>query len=118
MIAAAREIAFESLTPSGAIQPAWVVVGAPDEASQVLHASPDGKFIVQVWECRSPVELRFRDYPCDEFMTLIDGEVEVSDEEGITQRLTSGDSFLLKKGHKGLWRQSGRLRKYSVCYLA
>jgi uncharacterized protein len=117
MIAAAREIAFEDLTPSAAINPVWVAAGTPDEASQVVHASDDGKFIIQVWECRSPVELNLQDYPCDEFMTLIDGEVEVTDTEGNTKRLSAGDSFFLKKGHSGLWRQPGRLRKYSVCYL-
>jgi|AutmiccBRH37_all_1029493.scaffolds.fasta_scaffold93461_1 uncharacterized cupin superfamily protein len=117
MIAAAREMSFEDFTPSAAIQPAWVVAGTPDEANHLLHASPDGQFIVQVWECRSPVELELRDYPCDEFMTLIEGKVEVTEEDGTVLILAAGDSFFIKKGHNGLWRQSGGLRKYSVCYL-
>jgi len=117
MIADAHRIAFEDLAPSAAINPVWIAAGTPDEASRVLHVSGDGKFIVQVWECRSSVELSLRDYPCDEFMTLIEGEVEVTDEQGEMRLLAPGDSFFLKKGHNGLWRQPGRLRKYSVCYL-
>lgn len=117
MIETAREIPFDELTPSVAIDPTWVVAGRLEERSRVLYESPDSRFIVLVWESRTPVELDVRNYPCDEFMTIIEGEVELSDEEGASKRLSAGDSFFIKKGHNGFWRQAGRLRKYAVCYL-
>lgn len=86
MNTSSREIAFKDLTPSAVIEPAWIAEGSPDEASMIIYASPDGKFIVQLWECRTPVKLDVRDYPCDEFMTVIEGTVDVTDQEGNVQR--------------------------------
>ena len=83
----------------------------------LLHASADSKFVVQLWECRSAVELDFESYPVDEFVTIIAGEVVVERKDGPSTTYRTGESFMLPKGMAGTWRQAGRIRKYSVCYL-
>lgn len=108
---------FENLLASAAIDPAWVEDGTPVEVSKVLHASSDGKFVIQAWQCEGPVSLRLKDYPCDEFITIAEGEVELTSPGGEVLRLAKGDSFMIRKGHSGPWRHVGRLRKFSVCYL-
>lgn len=113
----ARHMSFDEMSQSAAVDPNWVKAGNPEEASALLHVSEDGKFVVQVWECVGPLDLEIPSYPCDEFISIIDGQVDVCDENGEIVSLASGDNFFIPKGYAGPWRQAGRLRKYSVCYL-
>jgi uncharacterized cupin superfamily protein len=111
------ETPFDELSPTQAIDPAWIKSGRVEEAGILLHASADSKFVVQLWECRSAVELDFESYPVDEFVTIIAGEVVVERKDGPSTTYRTGESFMLPKGMAGTWRQAGRIRKYSVCYL-
>tara|TARA_R110002072_G_scaffold215688_1_gene372758 strand:+ start:1621 stop:1980 length:360 start_codon:yes stop_codon:yes gene_type:complete len=113
----AISIKFEDMTPCNAIDPSWIVSGEVDEANHVIHTSSDGKFIAQIWECRTPAEVFIDGYPVDEFITVIDGEVELVC-DGVSERFGAGDSFILPKGYKGTWRQTDRLRKYAICYFS
>lgn len=110
----AKALTKADMSPSNALDPAWVRSGEIQEFHKVLFASPDNKFIVQVWENRTALELSLESYPVDEFITLIEGEVEVVDHAGNVSRFKAGDSFLLVKGFKGIWRQPGYLRKYAI----
>lgn len=110
----AKALAEADMEPSNALDPSWVRSGEIAEFKKVLFAAPDEKFIVMVWENRKPVELSLPGYPVDEFITLIEGEVELEDEQGKRSSFKAGDSFLIKKGFKGVWRQRGHLRKYAV----
>ena len=109
--------AFEALSPTQAIDPSWVKSGHVEEAGELLHASADGKYVVQLWECRTAVELEIPYYPVDEFITIIEGNVLITADKNITTEYVAGDSFVIPKGFAGSWRQEGRLRKYAACYL-
>ena len=89
----AISIKFEDMTPCNAIDPSWIVSGEVDEANHVIHTSSDGKFIAQIWECRTPAEVFIDGYPVDEFITVIDGEVELVC-DGVSERFGAGDLLL------------------------
>jgi hypothetical protein len=112
-----RTLDWDDFAPSEAVDPDWVVSGSVEEAGKALYASENHKFVVQVWECRTAVELNIDSYPVDEFATIISGEVELTDSQSVTRTYGAGDSFLIPKGFVGKWSQKGPLRKYAVCHL-
>jgi len=112
-----QSVQWEEMEPSHAIEPGWVVRGKAEEASKMLHVSKDHKFIVQIWECRTAVELDIDGYPVDEFITIISGDLELIDSQSGSKNYGPGDSLIIAKGFCGRWIQEGALRKYSTCYL-
>lgn len=112
-----QAVQWEEMEPSHAIEPGWVVRGRAEEASKILQVSEDQKFVVQIWECRSAVELDIDKYPVNEFITIISGQLELVDSQSGTKTYGPGDSLVISKGFCGRWIQDGALRKYSACYL-
>lgn len=112
-----QALRWEDMEPSHAIDARWVVKGEVEEASKILHASEDQKYIVQIWECRAAVELNIDSYPADEFITIISGELNLVDSQSDSKNYGPGESLIIPKGFCGRWIQEGPLRKYSVCYL-
>ncbi len=110
----AKALTDADMSPCNALDPSWVRSGEIQEFNKVLFTAPGGKFIVMVWENRTPLELAFDSYPVDEFITIVRGEVEVEDKLGNVSRFKAGDSFMMEKGFGGVWRQSGHLRKYAI----
>jgi uncharacterized cupin superfamily protein len=100
--------------PSQALSPDWLISGAIDEHLKMLYTAPDEKFMVLVWENRCSIETRLPDYPVDEFLTIISGNVEIENEEGRKASYGAGDSVFIEKGTTCIWRQNGPLRKYVI----
>ena len=69
---------------------------------------------VGVWEMEAN-ESHWMDYPVNEFMTVLDGEV-VIEEEGRKVSVKAGESFILPKGLRCRWTQPGRVRKIFVIF--
>lgn len=103
--------------PSEALSPDWLISGGIDEHSKILYTSPDEKFMVLVWENRCSIETNLPDYPVDEFLTIVSGEVEIEKDDGSKVTLQAGDSAFIEKGTSSVWRQNGALRKYVVWYI-
>lgn len=103
--------------PSEALSPDWLISGGIDEYLKMLYTSPDEKFMVLVWENRCAIETRLPDYPVDEFLTIIAGEVEIEKDDGSKLTLSPGDSAFIEKGTTSIWRQTGALRKYVIWYI-
>lgn len=66
-----------------------------------------------IWRCGAYTE-RYDDYPVDEFMVVLEGEVTLTGDDGASDTYRKGDAFLLPKGFKGTWHQPGPMLKYYV----
>ena len=68
-----------------------------------------GDIVVEVYEA---VPAKFRIVaPYDEFIHILDGELELVDEDGEVRQYGKGDWVLLPKGWKGTWENRGNYRE-------
>ncbi|MFT4097588.1 MAG: cupin domain-containing protein [Rhodoblastus sp.] len=87
----------------------WILDGEPQAKSAVLSRSADGMAVTVVWETTKG---RFRWYfNIDETVSVIDGEVFVTDEKNVERRLGPGDVAYFPGGSWSTWRVPGHLRK-------
>lgn len=56
-------------------------------------------------------------YEEDEFCTLLEGTVELTDASGHVETYKAGDSFVVPSGFSGTWRNVTPVRKFYVVYL-
>lgn len=61
-----------------------------------------------------PIPSVTEDYPADEFMVVLEGEVTLEN-DSFSETYRKGDAFFVPKGFKGVWRQPVALLKFS-CY--
>ncbi|MEK6248875.1 MAG: cupin domain-containing protein [Planctomycetales bacterium] len=50
-------------------------------------------------------------YPCDEMAVILQGEVEIIDEDGTSHTFRPGECYFMPMGFNGVWRQSDSFRK-------
>jgi len=71
---------------------------------------------IGVWDTTDMVETA-APYACDEFMTIIEGAVEIKNKQtGIVETVMAGESFVIPQGYDCQWHQQGYLRKFYVIY--
>lgn len=114
---ASLEEASKNMEPSHYIHPDTILEGAAVERAHFFLASKDDKFFAGVWEC-TPCKEKVSSYPGDEFMTVLEGSVTVTDDQGITATYGVGDSFVMQKGWSGIWHMTEFFKKYFVIYIS
>jgi uncharacterized cupin superfamily protein len=91
----------------------WIIEGAPQARSKRLAASADGTSTIIAWSCTAG---RFRwNYPVDETIHVISGEVFVTDEKGTVRRVGPGDMVFFPAGSQSVWHVPHYVRKFAVC---
>lgn len=71
---------------------------------------------IGVWDTSDMIETA-APYECDEFMSIIEGAVEIKNNKtGIIETVIAGESFVIPQGYNCQWHQTGYLRKYYVIY--
>lgn len=71
---------------------------------------------VGVWDTTSMTEVA-GPYACDEFMWLLQGEVEIRNSRtGVVETVRAGEAFVIPRGYDCQWQQKGYLRKFFVIY--
>lgn len=95
----------------------WKVLGKerPPAASVSTFTSSDKRLEAGV-SSYERVTLELRNWPVDEFMYLIEGQVEITPVGGVPHVYGPGDAFVMPKGFNGTWRQLSNLRKMQVTY--
>lgn len=97
-----------------AVDPAKVVHGAPDHAFDVTYTSQSGELSAGVYECSAG---KWRvSYNEDEFCTLAEGTVRLTNDSGETQEFRAPESFLIPAGFTGTWEAVTPVRKFFVVY--
>jgi uncharacterized cupin superfamily protein len=80
-----------------------------------VFASADKKFDVGVSQYEQ-VTLALRDWPVDEFMYILEGRVQITDNKGNKNTYGPGDAFVMPKGFNGEWRQLSPIKKINITY--
>jgi uncharacterized cupin superfamily protein len=97
----------------------WKVVGSqtrPLAASLSTYVTQDRRFDAGVSQYER-MTLELRDWPIDEFMYIVEGQVEITATGGAPRLYGPGDAFVMPKGFHGTWRQHSHLKKIQVSYL-
>jgi uncharacterized cupin superfamily protein len=80
-----------------------------------IYKSLDGKFDVGVSRI-DKAALRFQDWPRDEFVYLVKGQVEIIDQNRNAQIFEPGDSIVIPKDFSGVWRQLSPVTMITIEY--
>ncbi len=90
------------------------VSSLPVQHSHSYYEDDELGLYVGVWDTTDMVETA-APYACDEFMTIIEGAVEIKNNKtGKIDTVMAGESFVIPKGYDCQWHQQGYLRKFYV----
>lgn len=86
--------------------------GEPSPVAWNGYTDPTGQFFAGQWQA-GPGRWRVVYEPHEEeFCVLLDGEVELTDASGRTQRFRAGDAFVVRGGFDGIWHNLTPVRKH------
>lgn len=96
------------------LAPEIFVSTLPIQHSHSYFEDDEQGLYIGVWDTDDMVEAE-NPYPCDEFMVIIEGSVEIKNvQSGLSETVHAGESFVIPKGYNCQWRQQGYLRKFYV----
>jgi uncharacterized cupin superfamily protein len=98
-------------------QPYWTVTEGdrPTYGSRDDFLSADRRLHVGYSQFEK-MTLQLKNWPVDEFMHFLEGQVEITDESGASKVYGPGDMLVMPKGFNGTWRQLSPIKKISVYY--
>ena len=89
--------------------------GDPASTTWPVFDSADGKVNIGFWEC-NPYEKIKQSPNKAEYVYLLEGDVKLTDKEGISQTFKTGEAFVIEPGFDGVWESVGKVRKHYVIY--
>ena len=104
--------AISETLPEMPIEPAWIQEGTPTARGQIVVQSEDKKISSGLWSCE-PGKFRW-EFVWDEFVQILSGEVDITDELGKSITLKAGDMAHFPCGAKTSWHVKDAVRKYFV----
>ena len=105
-------IAKESYLPDAA----KVISGAPKQGVWNNYSSADAKFHTGIWDSQAG-EWQVN-YTEDEFCLILEGESVITDTQGQSKTVHSGDQFVIPAGFQGTWSVPTYCKKIYVIYEA
>jgi uncharacterized cupin superfamily protein len=91
-----------------------IVSGKPERTFKVLHSSKSDEFHSGIYECtKGAWKVTYNE---DEFCTLIEGHVRLTNDKGEAQDFKAPDSFIVPSGFTGTWEAVTPVRKFFVVY--
>jgi len=91
-----------------------IVSGTRKQDGLILFADEARGITAGLWE-QGANESRWLDYPVNEFMTVLEGEVVIVEEDR-TLSVKAGESFVIPRGLRCRWTQAGRVKKIFVIF--
>jgi hypothetical protein len=89
--------------------------GSPTYANERRFVTADRRFAIDVSRY-DQVTLILKDWPVDEFMYMVQGQLEITDSNGVKNLYGPGDAFVMPKGFNGTWRQLSPIKKITATY--
>jgi uncharacterized cupin superfamily protein len=80
----------------------------------VAAQSGDERFSCGLWQ--REVQRRYFERPYHEIAYILEGQVEVTDDDGNVVTAGPGDILITPKGSKGFWRNLGPVKKFWTIY--
>ncbi|MCO6187346.1 cupin domain-containing protein [Rhizobium sp. L1K21] len=91
------------------IEPSWILEGNPNARIGEHSQSDDDAAMTAIWDCTAG---RFNwYYGWDETVMIIEGEVHVTDEDGVTRTLRAGDIAYFRGKTWATWQIDNYVRK-------
>ncbi len=88
----------------------------PKQHTHSYYEDEELGLYIGVWDTTDMIETT-APYSCDEFMSIIEGAVEVKNNKtGIIETVMAGESFVIPQAYDCQWHQHGYLRKYYVIF--
>ena len=106
-----------AMEPTDYIAPEMLQSGDPQERGRSFYADQTGQLDAGVWTCE-PNKHVYEAAPYDEFVYLLEGVIEITDEEGGVDTFKAGDSFILPRGCACTWDVKEPVRKLYVVLTA
>ena len=116
-----RVIRFEATGPATTGMPAMKLDPADFQSAlpeQHLHVYFEDEALglsLGVWTTTGMLET-FGPYPGDEFMRVLEGQVDMIDGDGNATHVKEGETFYIPNGTPTSWKQVGFLRKFYMTY--
>ena len=115
-----KKIIRLSATPTGfgqtpdALEGEMFVSESPVQHTHLYYEDEDQGLYVGVWDTTDMIETA-GPYACDEFMWLLEGEVEIKNSKtSAITKVQAGEAFVIPRGYDCQWQQTGYLRKFFV----
>lgn len=99
------------MEPSDFTEPSAFTTDDRTEINHTWFATDDESILAGVWEC-APCREEIEAYPVHEMMTVLSGEVVLTNADGSRETFRAGDTFFIAKGTKCVWEITETLRKY------
>ncbi|WP_227268971.1 cupin domain-containing protein [Roseobacter weihaiensis] len=93
-----------------AMDPADLAAGTPVQHGYLYDEVKTFGYSAGVWECTA-FEDRPGPYPVDEYMYLLEGQVEMEMRDGTSTIIKAGEAFVLPKGLDCQWKMPTAVRK-------
>jgi uncharacterized cupin superfamily protein len=108
-------IRFDTASPQTSAAPiADPLAGAPEATTRNFFESSDGRFFAGIWEStRGKWKVNYTE---QEFVHMLSGEAILTSEQGKTEKVRAGDSFVVPAGFRGTWESLGDVRKLYAIY--
>lgn len=110
-------VALDPETPTEALEPfpdGEILSGTHEQAGVTVFEDAERGLTVGLWE-QEANESAWLDYGANEFMTLLDGEVVIVEEDR-TVAVRPGQTFFLPKGLRCRWTQPGHVLKFFLIH--
>ena len=86
----------------------------PPGGECVVAASGDERFSCGLWQ--RDVQRRYFERPYHEIAYILEGQVEVTDDDGNRVVAGPGDILITPQGSKGFWKNLGPVKKFWTIY--
>ena len=98
---------YEALTDSG-----WTIIsGEPEQSIRIDHGTFEEGPLVGIWSC-TPGVMELAALPYNEYVTVYEGLVVATVDDGEAVALKPGDSYFVPKGAKIRWDVRETVSKY------
>ncbi len=104
---------FANLEATDYISDDMLRQGAPNEMGKSHYSDSTGQLDVGVWQC-DVNRHEMNDCPYDEFVYLLEGHLDIIDEQGLVETYQAGDSFVMPRGANCTWDVKKPIRKIYV----
>ncbi|WOX04288.1 cupin domain-containing protein [Microbulbifer pacificus] len=99
---------------AGPVAPEKVLAGNPQQWTEHFFTNKKENFFCGIWS--SDAGKWSLTYTEDEFCYIIEGEAEITDSEGVSERVVAGDAFCIPAGFSGTWETIGSVKKFYSIY--
>ena len=103
-------IQAEAIPPVGEQDTSRYIGAVPTQHVKSYYSDPTGQFTVGIWDT---TEMHTKPLPFvrNELMFILEGEVTITNADGIASTFKAGDTFMVPKGMSYQWDSKGTVRK-------